>query len=45
MGFSVCIHSIWFVMFKGRLGGRFSGYSMVELKCICVCVSGVLYSI
>lgn len=30
---------IWFVIFKGSMGGRFSGYSMVELKCICV--SGV----
>ena len=29
----------WFVIFKGRMGSRFSGYGMVELKCICV--SGV----
>lgn len=38
-GFSVCIHSIWFVIFKGRMGSRFYGYGMVERKCICV--SGV----
>lgn len=35
--------SIWFVIFKGSLGGRFSGFRMVELKCICV--SGVFYVI
>jgi len=35
----IVIGSIWFVIFKGSLGGRLSGFSMVELKCICV--SGV----
>lgn len=34
--------SIWFVMFKGSLGGRFSGFSMVERKCICVSVFYVI---
>lgn len=28
--------------FKGRLGGRFSGFSMVERKCICVSVFYVI---
>jgi hypothetical protein len=30
---------IWFVIFKGSMGCRFSYHSMVERKCICV--SGV----
>lgn len=35
---------IWFVIFKGSLGGRFSGFRMVELKCIC-CEWGVLCNV